>query len=100
MLPLRPAPLGPSPLGLPLLQERAHAFVRVERPIKEEVELLTKAGGAAVLADSASILNGLLGMGRHFLPSPNRGANAAIRGVEQALAIFVRARKSAFHVSE
>jgi flagellar protein FliO/FliZ len=43
---------------------------------------LKKADGAAVLADSASILNGLLGMGRHFLPSPNRGANAAIRGVE------------------
>jgi flagellar protein FliO/FliZ len=43
---------------------------------------LKKADGAAVLADSASILNGLLGMGRHFLPSPFRGDNAAIRGVD------------------
>jgi flagellar protein FliO/FliZ len=43
---------------------------------------LKKADGAAVLADSASILNGLLGMGRHFLPSPFRGDNTAIRGVD------------------
>jgi flagellar protein FliO/FliZ len=43
---------------------------------------LKKADGAAVLADSASILNGLLGMGRHFLPGPPRGDNAAVRGVD------------------